>query len=155
MCVSSSRLTLADFLVRHVVAGREAVLGHRHVGVEGQRQDPRGRLDLRRHPGPAVPANQGTHWEGETLLLVRSESIFTGTQTSASARWFTSCFPASFANHSFLHHFLLAFVLCSCVSVTLRIVPNLNMQYFITVTADVLHKIHWKHLKMATVLSVI
>lgn len=31
-------LTVGDFFVRHVVAGREAVFGHSHVGVEGEGQ---------------------------------------------------------------------------------------------------------------------
>lgn len=35
-------LTVADFLARHVVAGRETVLGHRHVRVEGEGQQARG-----------------------------------------------------------------------------------------------------------------
>lgn len=54
-------LTVADFLVRHVVPGGEAVFGHRHVGVEGEGQQAGGRLDLRRDLRPAVPANQGSH----------------------------------------------------------------------------------------------
>ena len=54
-------LTVADFLMRHVVAGGEAVLSHGHVGVEGQRQGARGRLDLWRDPCTAVPANQRAH----------------------------------------------------------------------------------------------
>lgn len=57
-------LTVADFLARHVVAGREAVLGHRHVRVEGEGQQARGRLDLRRDLGPAVAADQRSHCRG-------------------------------------------------------------------------------------------
>lgn len=52
--------------MRHVVASREAIFSHGHVGVEGQRQDPGRRLDLWGHPGPAVSANQGAHWKLES-----------------------------------------------------------------------------------------
>lgn len=54
-------LTVADSFARHVVAGREAVFGHGHVRVEGERQQAGGRLDLRGDLGPAVPTNQGSH----------------------------------------------------------------------------------------------
>lgn len=54
-------LTVADFFVRHVVAGREAVLGHGHVRVEGEGQQAGGRLDLWRDLGPTVASNQRRH----------------------------------------------------------------------------------------------
>lgn len=51
-------LTVADFFVRHVVSGGEAVFGHGHVGVKGEGQQAGGRLDLRRDLCPAVSADQ-------------------------------------------------------------------------------------------------
>lgn len=65
----NSKLTLADFLVCHVVPSREAVFGHGHVGVEGQRENPCRWVDLRRHPGPAVSADQGPHCGIKKLTL--------------------------------------------------------------------------------------
>lgn len=59
----SSRLTLtvADFFAGQVVSRGEAIFGHRHVGVKGQRQQAGRRLDLRRDFGPAVTADQRSH----------------------------------------------------------------------------------------------
>lgn len=54
-------LTVADSFARHVVAGREAVFGHGHVRVEGERQQAGGRLDLWGDLGSAIPADQGSH----------------------------------------------------------------------------------------------
>lgn len=55
------KLTLADFLVRHVVSSREAIFSHSHVSVESQWEDPSGWLDFRRYFGPTVSANQRAH----------------------------------------------------------------------------------------------
>lgn len=68
-------LTLRDFLVRHVVSGRESVFGHGHVSVEGQGQNPSGRLDLRRHPGPTVSTNQRAHCQPNNHSLLIHQPV--------------------------------------------------------------------------------
>lgn len=54
-------LTVADFSVSHVVAGGEAVFGHGHVCVEGEREQAGGRLDLRGDLCATVAADQRSH----------------------------------------------------------------------------------------------
>lgn len=56
-------LTVRHFFVRHVVARREAVFGHGHVGVEGEGQQARGGLDLWRDLCPTVTSNQRRRWK--------------------------------------------------------------------------------------------
>lgn len=55
---SHGQLTLRRLLVDQVVARGEAILGHCHVRVEGQGEDPRGRAEFGGGFGPAVLANQ-------------------------------------------------------------------------------------------------
>lgn len=55
---SHGQLTLRRLLVDQIVARGEAILGHCHVRVEGQGEDPCGRAEFGGGFGPAVLANQ-------------------------------------------------------------------------------------------------
>lgn len=51
-------LTVGNVFASHVVACREAVFCHRHVGVKGERQETRGGHDLRRDLHATISPNK-------------------------------------------------------------------------------------------------
>lgn len=80
-------LTVADFLARHVVSGREAVLGDCHVSVEGEGQQARGRLDLRRDLGATVAADEWSHCRGINQTDLNRFSLFFFFSPFAVCKW--------------------------------------------------------------------
>lgn len=70
------KLTLTDFLVRHVVSSREAIFSHSHVSVEGQGENPSGWLDLRRYPRPTVSTDQRAHCWSSRSYCIGQQSVY-------------------------------------------------------------------------------
>lgn len=58
----NGQLTLRWLLVDQIVTCGEAILGHCHVRVKGQGEDPRGRAEFGGCFRPTVLANQRSNW---------------------------------------------------------------------------------------------